>query len=90
MGGERVAKSVAKRTSANETSVTKRPMRGRVVKLSDRAKQIKTAFMGDGRVAKGGQRTNETLEEVELNLGRSARNAFIHSQSGQGSHFCLA
>ena len=32
--------------------------------------------MGDGRVAKGGQRTNETIEEVELNLGRSARNAW--------------
>ena len=57
-GGERVAsKSVAKRTSANDTSETKGRTRGRVggVKLSSK----------------------ETFKEVELNLGRSARNAWM-------------
>ena len=57
-GGERVAsKSVAKRTSANDTSETKRPTAERVAGVKSRSK--------------------ETFKEVELNLGRSARKAWM-------------
>jgi hypothetical protein len=49
-----------KRNSANETSETKRPTRG-IANWSGQSKR---------------KRSNDTLQEVELNLGRSARNAW--------------